>query len=172
MMKIISAMLLVLYPLLATANDKDEKLRHLMEAQGLLAMFESQLEINKTQSEKVGKQALDQLLAELNPNEKFQKSFAVAFNSYLEKVNAPWGAEEIVRVWGQYYGKHFAENEIDSLIEFYTSPLGQKEVNASKTALTEFSVHFQKLGESIFLNATQEFIKEIKRVAQECNCQK
>lgn len=172
MKNLISIILLAVFPMFAMAGDKEDKIRQLMEAQGLLSMFESQLEMGKVQSEKAGKQMMDQLLSQINPNEEFQARFTAAFNNYMDKVTAPWGAEEIVSVWGQYYGQHFTEKELDSLVEFYTSPIGQKEVKASKSALTEFTVHFQKLGEPIFQKAAQEYIQELKLVAKECNCQK
>lgn len=172
MKKVISMLLLAVFPLITLAGDKEDKIKQLMEAQGLLSMFESQLEMGEVQSEKVGKQMMDQLLSQINPNEEFQTRFKAAFKSYMDKVTAPWGAEDIVSVWGQYYGQHFTKTELDSLVEFYTSPIGQKEVKASKSALTEFTVHFQKLGEPIFLKATQEYIQELKLVAKECNCQK
>lgn len=172
MKKVIPIILLTVFPICAMAGDKDHKIRELMEAQGLLSMFEEQLEMGKIQNEKIGKQMMDQLLSQINPDEEFQARFSSAFNNYMSKVSAPWGAEEIVSVWGQYYGQHFTDNELDSLIEFYTSPIGQKEVKASKSALTEFTVHFQKLGEPIFQKATQEYIQELKLVAQECDCQK
>lgn len=172
MKKVISIVLLAVFPVFAMAGDKEDKIRQLMEAQGLLSMFESQLEMGKAQSKKVGQQMMDQLLSQINPNEEFKARLSAAFNNYMDKVTTPWGAEEIVSVWAQYYGQHFTENELNSLIEFYTSPLGQKEVKASKSALAEFTVHFQKLGEPIFQKATQEYIQELKLAARECNCQK
>lgn len=172
MKKVISIILLAVFPVCVMAGDKEDKIRKLMEAQGLLSMFESQLEMGKAQSEKAGRQMMDQLLSQINPNEEFQARFSAAFNNYMGKVTAPWGAEEIVSVWGQYYGQHFTESELDSLVEFYTSSIGQKEVKASKSALTEFNLHFQKLGEPIFKKAIQEYIQELKLVARECNCQK
>jgi len=172
MKKVILVFLLAVLPNVTMAENKEEKIKQLMEAQGLISMFESQLEMGRAQSEKVGKQALDQLLSQINPNEEFQVRFSTAFNNFMEKVRPPWGAEEIVSVWAHYYGQHFTEKELDSLVEFYTSSIGQKEVKASKNALTEFTVHFQKLGEPIFQKAVQEYIQELKLVAKECNCQK
>ena len=172
MNKVISIILFAVFPVFAVAEDKEEKIKHLMEAQGLLSMFESQLEMGKVQSEKVGKQMMDQLLSQMNPNEEFQGRLSAAFNNYMDKVTAPWGANEIVSAWSQYYGQQFTEEELDSLVDFYTSPIGQKEVKASKIALAEFTMHFQKLGEPIFQKATQEYISELKLVARECNCQK
>ncbi len=172
MKNVVLVFLLSVLPIVTIAGNKEEKIKQLMEAQGLISMFENQLEMGRVQSEKVGKQALDQLLSQINPNEEFKSRFSTAFNNYMDKARAPWGAEEIVSVWGHYYGRHFSEKELDSLVDFYTSSIGQKEVNASKNALTEFTVHFQKLGEKKKKKAVQEYIQELKLVAKECNCQK
>lgn len=172
MRKIFTLLVLGIVSFSAIADSREEKIKDLMEAQGLLAMFEDQMAMGKVQGEKVGKQMLDQVLSQINPNEEFQSRFTAAFNNYIGKVQSPWGAEEIVNVWSQYYGQQFTEQELNELLKFYTSPIGKKEVIASKFALTEFTVHFQKLGEPIFQQATQEYIQELKLVAKECNCKK
>lgn len=143
-----------------------------MEVQGLLTIFENQLEMTKTNNEKIGKQALDQIFSQTSPNEEFKARFTKAFNDYIHKIQAPWGAEEIVDAWADAYGKHFTDEELDLLVKFYTSPIGQKDVNASKLAVNEFTLHFQKLGEPIFQKATQEYIDELKLTLLQCNCKK
>ncbi|WP_028863237.1 DUF2059 domain-containing protein [Psychromonas aquimarina] len=172
MNKLCCIVLLSLVAIGVSAGEKEAKIKTLMEAQGLLEMFDSQLEMGKIQGEKMGQEMMSQMLSQINPNEEFQSRFQNAFNSFMGKMQAPWGAEEIVKVWGLYYGKNFSDHELDQLIEFYTSPIGKKEVAASKSALPEFSMHFQKLSEPIFQKATQEYITELKIVAKECNCQK
>jgi len=172
MKKFLIALLMAAFPFWAQADAKSEKLKSLMEAQGLLSMFEEQLAMGEEQSKVYGQQMLDQFMAQMNPNEEFQKRFSSAFNNFMSKISTPWGAEEIVAVWSDYYGKHFTEKELEELYNFYTSELGKKEVSASKSALTEFAVHFQKLGEPIFQKATQEYIQELKIVAAECKCRK
>ncbi|WP_299948039.1 hypothetical protein [uncultured Microbulbifer sp.] len=98
MKKLVSVLLFSMFPMLSMAGDKEAKIRQLMEAQGLISMFENQLEMGRAQSEQAGKQMMDQLLAQMNPSEDFQARFSVAFNNYMNKVNVPWGAEEIVAV--------------------------------------------------------------------------
>jgi hypothetical protein len=172
MKKLCCITLFALISLGVNANDRDTKLKTLMEAQGVLEMFESQMEMEKVQNMKMGQQMLSEMFSQISPNEEFQVRFSNAYNSYLQKVQLPWGVEEIVKVWGQYYGKNFTDKELGQLTEFYTSPLGRKEVAAGKSALPEFSMHFQKLGEPIFTKAIQEYISEIKLLAEKCNCQK
>lgn len=154
------------------ADDRNEKVRSLMEAQGLLSMFEQQLEMGKAQKEKLGEQVIEQILSQLNPNEEFQKKFKAAFLSFMKKVETPWSADEIVTVWSEYYGTQFSDKELDQLVDFYTSDIGKKEVSASKIALVKFSKHFQELGEPIMKKAMDEYIEELKATAKECNCAK
>jgi hypothetical protein len=156
----------------AMADDRSDKVKNLMEAQGLLSMFEQQLTSTKVQNEKMGEQIIQQILSQLNPNEKFQKQFKAAFLTFLKKIEAPWSADEIVAVWSKYYGSQFSDKELDQLVDFYTSDIGKKEVSASKIALTKFSEHFQALGEPIMKIAMQEYIDELKAKAKECNCAK
>ncbi|MEZ0122387.1 MAG: DUF2059 domain-containing protein [Candidatus Reddybacter sp.] len=156
----------------AIADDRSGKVRSLMEAQGLLSMFEQQLAMGKVQNEKMGQQVIEQILAQYNPNEEFQVRFKAAFLTFMKEVEAPWSADEIVSVWGEYYGTQFSDKELDRLVDFYTSDIGKKEVSASKIALVKFSEHFQALGEPIMKNAMQKYIEELKITAKECNCAK
>lgn len=156
----------------ALADSRNEKIQTLMEAQGLLEMFEQQIELGKQQSEQIGQQAIDQMMSQLNPSEEFKKRFTTAFNTFMSKVEAPWGAKEIVDVWAKYYGSGFTNEELDQLIDFYTSPLGSKEVNVSKGAMVSFSKHFQDASEPIMQTAMSEYINDLKVIARECNCSK
>ena len=168
--------ILIILPLLfcisasVLASDRDQKIRKLMEAQGLLSMFEQQLEMGKVQSDKVGRQMLDQMLSQLNPNEEFKERFEQAFLNFVGKMETPWTAKEIVSVWGEHYGSEFSNEDLDALIKFYISDIGQKEVKASKVALVKFTEHFQKLGEPIMQNAMEEYVSELKLAVKECDC--
>jgi len=154
------------------ADERSNKVRNLMEAQGLLSMFEQQLTFSKVQNEKVGQQMIEQMLSQLNPNEEFQTRFKAALLTFIKKVETPWSADEIVSVWSEYYGAQFSDKELDLLVGFYTSDIGKKEVSASQIALVKFSEHFQMLGEPIVKKAMQEYIDELKITAKECNCAK
>ena len=149
-----------------------EKVKTLMEALGLIDMWSQQIEFGRARNEEMGQQALDQVLSQLNPDEEYRERFTNATNSYLKKFETPWSAEEIVEVWAGYYGPNFTNEELDQLIEFYTSEIGQKDVAVTKQTLSEFSEHFQRETQPIFENAFREYIEELGTIARECNCQK
>lgn len=166
---------LILLLLLATttqADTRNDKIQRLMEALGLIDMFSQQIEMGKQQNAKMGQQMIDQMMSQLNPNPEFQQRFSDAFKKFMSKIEAPWGAKEIVDVWASYYGPGFTDQELDQLIDFYTSPLGQKDVKVTKEAMVSFSNHFQKAGQPIMEAATAEYINDLKLISKECNCAK
>ena len=168
----LSFIVCALFSFSVMADDRSEKVRSLMEAQGLLSMFEQQLAMGKVQNEAMGQQVIEQILSQLNPNEEFQVRFKAALLTFMKKVETPWSAKEIISVWGEHYGTQFSDKELNQLVDFYTSKIGKKEVSASKVALVKFTEHFQALGEPIMKKAMQEYIEELKITAKECNCAK
>ncbi|MBK8816545.1 MAG: DUF2059 domain-containing protein [Methylococcaceae bacterium] len=71
-------------------------------------------------------------------------------------MQGKWTAEEIVSVWSKYYGSKFTDSELDQLIAFYLSDIGQKDVQASKTAENEVTQYFQNENEIIMKNSINE----------------
>jgi hypothetical protein len=141
-----------------------------METLGLIETWSKQIESGKVQSEKMGQQALDQLLAQINPNDAFKKRFTESYQNYLGKVSSPWTAKEIVAVWSEYYSPNFTEAELDKLIEFYTSDLGKKDVEVSNQTTVKFTEHFQNAMNPIHIKAVKEYVAEMKIIATECKC--
>lgn len=172
MRNIFALFILVVFTSSVSADDRADKIKSLMEAQGLIELFEQQLEMGKAQGEQAGQQMMSQIISQLKPNEVFREEFQHAFTTFMSKLESPWGAEEIVSVWSQYYGSQFSNTELDELLKFYNSKIGQKEVKASKSAMQDFTNHFQKLGEPIMQTAVQEYIAELKQLSEKCNCAK
>ena len=157
---------------MASADQRTEKIETLMKAQGLLEMWQQQIDYGKIEGEKQAKQMIDQMLSQLNPNEEFEARFQKAFMNFIRKLQDNWTAQQIVDVWAKYYGPHFSDKELDELVSFYTSEIGKKDVIATKSAMTQFTTYFQKESKPIMEKATREYIDELKLVAKECKCQK
>jgi hypothetical protein len=154
------------------AGDREAKIKTLMEAQGLLATFEQQLEMGRKLNQEQAQRMMKQLMSQLNPSPEFQERFKNSFDKFIKAVETPWGADVIVEVWGNYFGEKFTDEELDQLIAFYTSELGQKEVLASRESLVQFSHHFAEAGKPIADKAVQAYIKDLQLVAKECNCRR
>jgi hypothetical protein len=154
------------------ADQRTEKIEALMRAQGLLEMWQQQIDYGRVEGEKQARQMIKQMLSQLNPNEEFKARLEKAFITFIGKLQDNWTAQEIVDVWAKYYGPHFSDEELDKLVSFYTSDIGKKDVMAAKSAMTEFTAYFQKENKPIIEKATKEYISELQLVAKECNCKK
>ena len=154
------------------ASDRGEKIRRLMDAQGLTKTFEQQLMSGREQGKQQANDMLAQLMNGLNPGEAFHNKFKAAANMFIEDLQPPWNAAEIVETWAQLYGPNFSEEELDQLIAFYTSPLAQKEVVASRSALVAFGASFQAKYKPIMERATSQYVHNLQTIVRECNCSK
>lgn len=153
-------------------DDREQKIQRLMEAQGILAMFEQQLTMSRQQGREQADRMLEQILTNLNPNKDFQNRFRAASEKFISALETPWSAKEIVSVWAQYFGAKFSDAELDELLKFYQSDLGKKEVIASKEALVDFSKHFAEAKKPIIDAALKQYIQDSQRIAKECNCKR
>jgi len=164
--------LLVLIAFPVQANERDDKIRTLMHAVGLIDMWTQQIEMGKQQNVLTAQQMIEQTMSQLNPDEAFQQRFNLAYNKFISKVQVPWTVDEIADVWANHYGPGFSDSELDQLIVFYTSPLGQKDVRKSKEAMIAFTEFFRSARKPMMATATDEYVNELKQIAKECDCAK
>ena len=156
----------------SVSADNTAKIEELMRAQGVLEMWQQQIKMGEVESKKQADKMLEQFMSQLSPSKEFTDRFNKASKKFIEKLQGNWTAKEIVAVWAKYYGPKFTEPELDQLIEFYTSDIGQKEVQAGKVAVVEFTRYFQKENEAIMKSAINDYISDLKLIAQECKCKK
>jgi hypothetical protein len=156
----------------AIAADRSEKIRGLMEAQGLNTTFEQMLQSGREQGRSQANQMLAQLMSGLNPPDEIKAKLQVALTKFMDDVEPPWGSKEIVEIWSQFYGTSFTDDELDQLLAFYTSTLAQKEVVSSRRALGEFMAALQKKNKLVLENANATYLMNLQSIVRECKCAK
>ena len=154
----------------AHAATREDKIRELMEVQGVLQMIEQQIDAGKEEARKQVKQVADQVMDKLSPPADQQKAFKKAFDDYTLATSAPWAAKEIVTVWAKAYGSRFTDAELDGLLAYYKSPLGRKDVKASQDALPELTDHFTKRIGPILEKETGIYLDKLDAMAKACKC--
>jgi len=173
-MRIVIVSLLLIVSTLVSAQpvDRVEKIRALVEAQGLLATFQQQMALGKENRRRQADQILTQMLGELNAPPSVQMQMKAAMTDFVSATEAPWSAEDVVNEWATLYGPHFTDEELDQLLAYYTSPLAQKEVMIDREVLVQFTTHFQELFKPIIQKATSDFVSHLDTIAKECRCSK
>ncbi|QNT25776.1 DUF2059 domain-containing protein [Ralstonia solanacearum] len=156
----------------AIAADRTEKIQKLMQAQGLSQMLEQQMASSREFSRKQADRMATQVLAGMEPSADYGKRFQRAVEALVADLQPSWGAGEMVAIWSQQFGTKFTDEELDQLIAFYTSPLGQKEVAATREALPAFNQVIQARYKPIQERATAAFMQRIQQIKTECRCDK
>ena len=167
--------LLIFLLLISTAcfsQDRNAKLRTLMEVQGLLAMFQQQMDAGKQQGRDQSKRMLDQVMSGLNPQQDFKDRLRRASDEFIAALEAPWTAQEIVDVWAKSYAASFTDKELDQLLAFYTSPLGKKDIAASHKAMPVLTGYLADRSKPVIERATAKYVADLQLIVKECKCGK
>jgi len=61
-------------------------------------------------------------------------------------------------------GLHATEDELDSIIAFYRSPIGQKDAEAAKIAMQQWAIFFMEKNNVTVEKATQAYISELRAI--------
>ena len=160
------------YAIPADEDSRAEKVRRLLAAQGVEESFERELEYSRRQAEHAARQVLREVSRQLVLDDRLEARLEAAFIAFTGKLEAPWSAGDVSSVWARLYGSRFTDEEIDALLQFYTSDLGQKEVHVAREALAEFAIYFQQEGERILRPALEEYVEELETIVRECDCRK
>jgi hypothetical protein len=56
---------------------------------------------------------------------------------FLQAVDGRFDQEDAVRTWGRYYSDNLTESDLDAILAYYRSPIGQKDISASRAALPQ-----------------------------------
>ena len=171
-MRFILLWVLLVFSASSFAADRTEKIKTLMEAQGLLQMFEQSMEEGKKRQKTEMQRMLNQVMGPLKPNKEFDVKFRAEVDRFNQALAAPWTAQEIVDLWAKSYGAHFTDAELDQLVAYYTSPLGKKDVAAAQAATPELSQQLYVRYIPVLERATADFIQRLDALVKECRCKK
>jgi len=167
---LLAALLFALTFTVAHAADRREKIRTLMQAQGLAQMFDEQLVSSRAMAQEQAQKTMRQMIAGLKPPPATSERLQEAAREYITTLSEAPTGQQMVDLWAEIYGKQFTEGELDRLIAFYASPLGKKEVQAGRSALPEFVRQLQAHAQPLQERAMQKYIDDLKRIMNECHC--
>jgi hypothetical protein len=166
-MRILIIASLLLMSTICVAADRNSKIQALVEAQGLLGMFEQQIAQAKQQARNQANQVFDQILSgPKKPPPEVVSRLKKAADDFVAAVATPWTAQEIVDAWATSYGAQFSDEELEQLTVFYTSPLGRKDVRVSQEAMQNITQSFAERFKPIFDKASKKYASDLQQIVQ------
>lgn len=127
---------------------RDTDIRSLMELLGV----RDALQENTAKSTE---QYRDALLASVPDNDRGQAFINAFMDAYQKKFNPDDVTSELVAV----YDKHFTEDEIKGLLQFYGSPLGQKYA----AEMPKVSAEANAAGRAVSLRVARDVIQDLRK---------
>lgn len=151
----------------ALANDasKREKIHQLAKAQGLERMFQEQIEQSREGSDAMAIDFFDKLAKDsglqASSEEPEVRKLLVRF---AEQAGDLYTAREYMDAWTSTYGEGLSEADIDNMLQYYRSPVGQRDIGASQLAMRSFTQKIMK-ERTVRINAlTENLIKDLKAI--------
>jgi hypothetical protein len=80
--------------------------------------------------------------------------------------------DEMALIWGETYGESFSDEEISQLLAFYQSPLGQKAVSASRSAMPKVMEKMKADLNPRLQPAIQRYTGKVQKIIAECHCER
>lgn len=118
-------------------ETRAELVQKIAAAQGLEEMFEQQISAQRDSFKSYASKIVEQAAAEAGG--QINAKQLAAFENFVAKVTTLFSPKEITATWTAAYGKNLSDQELREVLKYYQSPIGKKDVSASKAAMIAFS---------------------------------
>lgn len=149
----------------ASNTSKLDKIKELMKVEGLYEEIDQQKKYCQEQANAIGSQMDKQLKSEFPEfDESLFTALDKAYKKFIEAARPTWTTEEVINLFAEYYGSNITEDEIDKILSFYKSSIGQKDIQATKIAIPKLTNFFTEKNKIILERATQSYVDELKKI--------
>lgn len=165
----ILALAVLLAGSIAHADDatKSAKIARIVEAQGLQQMFQAQMDQGLVTAREVGREVVRRMAQEAGMSQADAAAkLEPVFQRYLERCATMFTAKELVDLWTDAYGRDLSERELDQILAYYRSPVGRKDVAASRSAMGGFTQAVNAIGKQRFDASLGQLIADLKTAMQ------
>jgi hypothetical protein len=155
---------------LADQASKNLKLKQYMKFQGLYEVLEQQLKACETQAQATGTQMFAELRKQIpDMSPEMVKELDGAYQRFLANSKPNWTSEEAVALFAKNYGERVTEKELDQILVFWASPVGQKDAIANAQAIAQWTVFFNERNQPVLEKSISAFIAEVKEISSKNN---
>ncbi len=145
-----------------TETNRTALVERIVKAQRLQEQFDQQLAQQKdlmrdyveTMSDQTAAQGGGELTAE-------QRG---VLNRFMDRTATMFSGKELADRWKADYGKELSVEDLQQIVAYYESPLGQRDVGASKATLEAFTNWMNKEGQDRSTVLIQELSQELQRL--------
>ncbi len=152
----------------APRESKSRLVDEIIEAQGLRQLAEQTKAASAAEAKEAGRVGYEQI-KQRNPGlqKETLEKIRLASEKYTETVMAAWSIDDSMAVWKEKYGAEFSEGELRQILAQVKSPLGQKELAASRRAVAAWRAFITERQKAAAEAAMKEQGEAIQRAFSE-----
>ncbi|MCL2635072.1 MAG: DUF2059 domain-containing protein [Betaproteobacteria bacterium] len=95
-----------------------------------------------------------------------------AYQAFVDTAEPNWTVEEAVGIWAEHYGAQLTEAELDQILIFYKSPIGQKDISATQKAMPSWSAFFAERNQEVLDTALNAYVERLTAIVQRARAAK
>jgi hypothetical protein len=157
----------------ADQSTKAAKIGRLMQLQGMTGLIQQQQAYVEEEVRAVGPQLIAEFKKQIPEiNQTVLDELDAAFKVFVESTKPTWTADEAVADWGKRYGEQVTEAELDQIIAFYSSSVGQKDLAATAQAMPGWSAFLAEKNQKALESAMSAYVERLKAIVENSRVKK
>ena len=146
-------------------SSRAAKVAELMRLTGLAEMMAQSRAMGQAAAQKTVQSMAEQALAKFPaiPPEK-RARIEDAAKQFLHDVDSSFDQDDAVRAWGRFYSENLTEAELDAILAYYRSPVGRKDVSASRAALPQFQQYIVEKRTAVMNTAIANYTAALRSI--------
>lgn len=143
----------------------EEKITELVSLTGLAETLDQSRTSSRVEAHKLSDQLLDQIFDDPGALDVEQrKKIAAAARRFSDACADSLDVDEAVAKWGEYYAASLSEEELDDVLRYYRSPVGRKDVAATKAAMPLWLAYLSSHREASMQLAVKRYSAELEQI--------
>ena len=152
---------------LARADDASRaaKIAELMRLTGLARMLAESKVTEQAAARKMIQSMSEQMFAKFPTIPPEQRTrLEGAERQFQRDVENGFDQEDAVRTWGRLYSQSLTDADLDAILAFYRSPVGQKDVTATGAALPQFQHYIIEKNAAVMNAAVANYTAALRSI--------
>lgn len=147
----------------AAAPPTRQEVIKLFEVMQIEKSMDAVIDATKKQSGEMAEQMLRDRLPEVTPEQK--KNFQTMVDNVMRKALGPEAIHEMFEATVPVYQKHLSKADVDGMIAFYSSPVGQKILREQPAMVQESMMATAGIQQKIARTMFQKIDEEMEKMA-------
>jgi hypothetical protein len=149
----------------ADSASRAAKVAELMRLTGLAQMLAESKLAGQAAARKMIQSMSEQMFAKfpaIPPEERAR--IEGAGQQFQRDIDDGFDQDDAVRTWGRLYSENLTDADLDAILAFYRSPVGQKDVSATAAALPQFQRYVVEKNNAVMNAAVANYTAALRSI--------